>query len=124
MTPAATSNLNPAFEFPPIVRALGVLMLGYVCFLAMEAVHELGHMMNAWSVGANVVEVRFPLFGISQTIVDPDPDPRLVAWGGPTLGVAIPVFACALARLIRRRVPEPLKFFAGFCLIANGVYMT
>jgi hypothetical protein len=60
---------------------------------------------------------------MSQTIVDPDPDPRLVTEGGPTWGVAIPVLACALARVIRRRVPEPLKFFAGFCLIANGVYM-
>ena len=35
----------------------------------------------------------------------------------------IPIFACMLALIFRRRVPEPLKFFTGFCLIANGTYL-
>src|SRR4051812_22193092 len=126
MTPAAASNLGNNFDSapsghspdirPPLVRALAALAIVYVCFLAMEALHELGHMLNAWSIGANIIEVRLPLIGWSETIVEPDPDPRFVPEGGPTWGVAIPAFACMLAYGIRRRVPGPLKFFAGFCL--------
>ncbi len=109
----------------PICRGLVALVFLYACWIGMEAVHELGHVLNAWSSGAQVVNVSIPLrpWMTSQTIVDPNPNPRFVAQGGSTWGVAIPALACGLAYLIRRRVPEPLKFFTGFCLIANGVYM-
>jgi hypothetical protein len=104
-------------------RALLALAFLYACWIGMEAVHELGHALNAWSIGARVIDVSIPVLGTSQTTVTDNPYSRFITEGGPTWGVAIPVFACGLAYLFRRRMPEPLKFFTGFCCIANGVYM-
>src|SRR5207237_428557 len=59
----------------------------------------------------------------SQTIVWPNPHELLVVWGGPFWGALLPVIACAIVRPTRRRVPQWLLFFAGFCLIANGAYI-
>ena len=123
MMPSATRARAPEFISPTFIRAIAILAAIYVSFLAMEAVHEFGHALNAWSSGGRVVDVRFPLLGTSQTVVDPNPYPRFVAEGGPQWGIVIPLLACGLAHLTRRRVPEPLKFFAGFCLIVNGIYM-
>lgn len=87
------------------------------------AVHELGHVLHAWVSGGKVVAVSIPLLGFSQTIVDPNPHERFVVWGGPVWGAIIPVFICTGYFACRRRVPDPLKFFAGFCLVSNGMYL-
>ena len=43
---------------------------------------------------------------------------RVVAWAGPAVGVAAPQVIAGLFR------GQPLaSFFAGFCLIANGLYI-
>jgi hypothetical protein len=107
-----------------IVRriALAATLL-YACWLAMLATHEAGHVLHAWVSGGRVIDVALPPLGFSQTIVHPNPRELLVVWGGPAWGVAIPLIVCGVLLACRRRVPDMLRFFAGFCLIANGAYV-
>ncbi len=48
---------------------------------------------------------------------EPDPHPLVTLWGGPILGVTIPV---ALALVVRTRW---IWFIAYFCMLANGSYI-
>jgi len=89
----------------------------------MLAVHELGHILHALASGGRVIHVSFPPFGFSQTFVDPNPHPLIVAWGGPMWGVCLPALMLLVVRVLLRRVPKLLWFFTGFCLIANGAYI-
>jgi hypothetical protein len=43
--------------------------------------------------------------------------------GRADVGRDAPVIACAVSLSWRRRVPHVLRFFTGFCLIANGAYI-
>jgi hypothetical protein len=91
-------------------------------WLGMTALHELGHVANAWMTGGDVVEVELPPRGLGHTRVWPNPRPLLVAWGGAWWGTLLPLLAwLALRRGSRTR--GPATFFAGLCLIANGAYL-
>lgn len=114
----------------PRLRALLLApFLVYASWLGMLATHEFGHVLHAWLSGGQVERVLLPPLGFSQTIVWPNPHERFVAWGGPAWGAGLPLLAAAVVRLLLRRrrdgghVPDLLKFFAGFCLIANGGYI-
>lgn len=102
-----------------------LLITGALTFswLAMQVVHEFGHIMHAWSSGGNVTAVVLHPLDISRTDVSPDPHPQFVAWGGPVWGSVIPLGIHAVTRW--RRWPRAwlAAFFAGFCLIANGGYL-
>lgn len=89
----------------------------------MLTLHELGHVLHAWTSGGEVVRLTIPAAGFSETVVHPNPRPLFVAWGGAVWGVAIPLLICGAAWAVWRRVPQVLRFFAGFCLIANGAYI-
>src|SRR5262249_55540640 len=73
--------------------------------------------------GGTVTKVVLHPLAISRTDVSPNPQPLLVVAAGPMLGVLIPLTAWAIAAL--GRLPEVylFRFFAGFCLIANGCYI-
>ena len=94
----------------------------YLSWLAMQAIHELGHIAAATLTGGEVVRVVLSPMAISRTDVSPNPAPMIVAWGGPLVGIAVPVLIAAAFR-VRRRAMGLADFFAGFCLIANGVYI-
>jgi hypothetical protein len=66
--------------------------------------------------------VLHPL-AISRTDATHDRHPLLVLWGGPLIGVMLLLGASGLATLARLRWSYLLRFFAGFCLVANGVYL-
>lgn len=108
-------------------RVFAISLLLAASWYAMMLVHELGHVIAAWSTGSRVEAVRVPWLGFSQTIVPTTDWPRVVAAGGPALGSALPM----LAWLIMRSVPRIrrgtacaiARFFAGFCLLANGAYI-
>ena len=106
-----------------VKRLIFAVVIGYASWLGMLAVHELGHIMGAWVTGGRVIDVSVPLLGFSQTIVHPNPRELFVVWCGPVLGILIPLGAL----VVLRRTPAPwfelLKFFAGFCAIANGAYI-
>ncbi len=93
------------------------------CWLGMMIVHEFGHVLHAWLSGGTVAKVVLGPLVISRTDVDPNPHPLLTAWGGPIWGCLLPLFAWMTALLCRAGWTYLLRFFAGFCLIANGCYL-
>lgn len=94
-----------------------------LCWLAMMAAHELGHVSLAVATGGTVETVVLHPLTISRTDVSPNPRPLLVAWGGPMVGVALPIGLLILSRATRLSFVYLLQFLAGFCLVANGAYI-
>jgi hypothetical protein len=89
----------------------------------MMAVHELGHVLHAWLSGGIVARVVLGPFEMSRTDLWRNPHPAFVAAGGVFWGAVLPtLFARAVpARWLRSQ--HLLAFFAGFCWVANGVYL-
>lgn len=102
-----------------------VLVASFVIFswLAMQAVHELGHVLGAVATGGRVVRVVLHPLAISRTDVHPNPWPLLQVWAGPLLGTTLPLAAYLLSRILRLAGDYLFRFFAGFCLVANGAYI-
>jgi hypothetical protein len=93
------------------------------CWLGMQGVHEFGHVVGALTTGGTVSNVALHPLGISRTDIAPNPRPLIVLWAGPVIGVLLPLVLWAVA--VGLRLPEAflLRFFAGFCLVANGLYL-
>jgi len=89
----------------------------------MQIVHEFGHVLAAWWTGGVVDKVVLRPWTISQTQLSRNPEPLTVAWAGPVIGAALPLLAWLTAKLLRIPGAYLLRFFAGFCLISNGVYL-
>jgi len=92
-------------------------------WLAMQAVHELGHVLGAAASGGHVERVVVQPLAFSRTDVSSNPHPLLVVWAGPVLGAALPLLVLLIARQLRAPGVYLFRFFAGFCLIANGIYI-
>src|ERR1044071_5291458 len=99
-----------------------ILLVSFVAFSWLEfmVVHEFGHALAAWLTGGSVALMVLHPLQISWTTFSSNPHPQLVAWGGAMLGSLIPVTFLVLARLLRSPGLYLFRFFAGFCLIANG----
>src|SRR5262245_12677740 len=89
----------------------------------MQMVHELGHILGAWLTGGRVERVVFHPMTISRTDLSDNPKPLIVVWAGPLLGVLLPMLMWGLAASMQMPGAFVLRFFAGFCLIANGAYI-
>ncbi len=94
-----------------------------LAWLWMQIVHELGHCLGAWATGGTVSRVVLHPLAISRTDVAPNPRPLVVVWAGPLIGVLLPLVAGGLAEAVHSRLAWLLRFFAGFCLLANGLYI-
>lgn len=93
------------------------------CWFAMMTVHELGHIIAGYLSGGNVNKVVIHPLAISRTDVSPNPMPLLVAWAGPLIGIVLPLTAWGVLRCFKIPGDYLARFFAGFCLIANGAYI-
>lgn len=100
----------------------GALWLA-ACWMLMQAVHELGHVLAAWATGGTVERVVLHPLAISRTEVRPNPRPLVVAWAGPVVGAALPLAVAGLGRRSNCRCRRYADFFAGFALVANGAYI-
>lgn len=102
-----------------------VFWLAFVplCWLAMMAVHEAGHVLGAWLTGGTVERVVLHPFTISRTDLTVNPHPVLVAWAGPLFGAWLPVLCWRIWRTASARSAHAARWFAGFCAIANGAYL-
>jgi hypothetical protein len=89
----------------------------------MQIVHDLGHVLTAYASGETINKIILHPLVISRTDVSHDRHPLLVVWGGPALGTSLPLGLLAVARALRCGLYYLIQFFAGFCLIANGVYL-
>ncbi len=92
-------------------------------WLLMMVVHELGHVVHAWISGGTITRVVLHPLVISRTDVAPNPQPLLVAWGGVIWGCVIPLALWGVLQWMKSRFAPVARFFAGFCLIANGAYI-
>ena len=92
-------------------------------WLGMMIVHESGHVLAGVASGGRIRRVILHPLEFSRTDLSYNPHPLIVAWGGPVGGVVIPLLAWGIAEALRIRRAYLLRFFAGFCLIANGAYI-
>ena len=92
-------------------------------WLGMQAVHEFGHVIGAWLTGGRVARVVLHPLTISRTDLSRNPNPLVVVWAGPALGSAVPLLLWAVAAGVRLPGAFVLRFFAGICLLANGLYL-
>lgn len=105
--------------------AQGVLITATLgaCWLGMQAVHEFGHVAAAWASGGSVHHVVLHPFALSRTDVRPNPHPLAVAWAGPVIGTLLPCCLWLASRALNLHSAYLWRFFAAFCLVANGVYI-
>jgi hypothetical protein len=102
-----------------------LLIVSTIAFswLAMMGVHELGHVVHLEITGGSVKKVVLHPLEISRTDPGENPHPLAVAWGGPLWGSLVPLAILLGVRLAARPYVYLARFFAGFCLIANGGYL-
>ncbi|HEY1068727.1 MAG TPA: M50 family metallopeptidase [Pirellulales bacterium] len=105
----------------PQILLIACTLVG--AWLAMQAVHECGHALAAWTTGGRVKQMVLHPLTISRTDVEPNPRPLVVAWAGPLFGAIAPLFCWLILAKTAPRVAPLARFFAGFCLIANGLYL-
>ena len=92
-------------------------------WLLMQVVHEFGHVTGAWLTSGAVQRVILHPLAISRTDLKDNPWPNLVSWAGPVLGCVLPLVFWGMAHWRNLAVASWMRFFAGFCLIANGSYL-
>ena len=102
------------------VAAFFLLFLLF-CWFGMQAFHECGHVLATWCSGATVERVEF--WPISRTDTENVRSPLLVHGAGAVFGAIFPMLIWGFVRLVRRETAYLFRFFAGFCLIANGAYI-
>lgn len=107
-------------RFPQIL--LVVTFIGF-SWLAMQAAHEAGHVLVARLTGGEVIKVALHPLIVLRTDLGENPQPLAVVWGGPLVGSVLPLLVFAVAAACRAPGVYLFRFFAGFCLVANGVYI-
>jgi hypothetical protein len=104
-------------------QALLILLALTASWLGMQGVHECGHVLGAWASGGRVSKIVLYPLTISRTDLVANPHPLLVVWAGPLVGVGLPLVFWGIAAAAKSRFTFLLRFFAGFCLLANGLYI-
>jgi hypothetical protein len=92
-------------------------------WLGMQAVHELGHVLGARVTGGRVAKVVWHPLTISRTDLAHNPHPLFVVWAGPVMGVLLPLASWGVAAAMAGPGAFVNRFFAGFCMVANGAYI-
>lgn len=93
------------------------MILIIISWCVMAITHEMGHIVCGWSCGGKLLDADLLPWHMPYSFFEPDPAPLVTLWGGPILGVVVPVM---LAAMIRKPF---LWFIADFCLLANGAYI-
>ena len=107
-----------------MLKQLKILVLASLCsWYGMMTFHEAGHVLVAWSSGAEIVEVSIPLLGFSHTIVEKDPNPLWTAWAGALGGDGFALLLLLVTLRFPRRARHIALYIAGFSLVANGLYL-
>jgi hypothetical protein len=92
-------------------------------WLGMQAAHELGHVLGALLTGGEIATVVLHPLTISHTEMIGNPHSLVVVWTGPLVGVMLPLILWGLLAVTGATGAFVARFFAGFCLIANGAYL-
>ncbi len=95
--------------------------LPLISFYGMEILHEIGHIVAGLLTGAKIESVELFPWQLSRTGFSVNPHPGIVVWSGPAGGIVLALlFWCILRRW---KYVHCLRFFAGFNLVANGLYI-
>jgi hypothetical protein len=108
---------------PRFHQVLLIASMIALAWLWMQAVHELGHCLGAWATGGTVERVVLHPLAISRTDVAPNSQPLVVVWAGPVAGVVLPLLIWRVVAIAHGPLAWLPRFFAGFCLLANGIYI-
>lgn len=100
-----------------MTRYLVFIGLLVVSWCVMTFTHELGHIVAGWCSGGTLRDWDLVPWRLPYSIFNPDPRPLVTLWGGPILGVAVPL----LVGVVVRR--DAMWLIANFCLLANGAYL-
>ncbi len=95
-----------------------------LCWQLMLTVHELGHCLAAILSGGSVTKIVLDPLSISRVDVSPNPHPLFVVWAGPIIGSIVPLVCWKLVPERKKFLKSCFSFFAGFCCVANGAYLT
>ena len=110
-----------------ISRVFFCLLVLLNCWLWMQGIHEIGHVLAAVVSQGHVQCVVWHPLTVSRTDVAPNPHPLLVCWMGPVAGCVLPLLCAKVAGKMRMGKWNPelavLWFFCGFCCVANGAYI-
>jgi len=101
---------------------IGVVVV-VLSWYGMMVVHEAGHCFGAVITGGKIERVVIPIVGFSRTDVSASAQPLIVIWGGPIFGAVTPVILLIWFKHTSQQVRQILRYFIGFCLIANGAYI-
>ncbi len=126
MRESGESPSSRAAGFKSAESRLRFLFIGLTLacsWLAMQWVHEAGHLLGAIASGGEVEQVILHPLSISRTDLAANPHPLIVAWAGPVFGVLAPITIWLIAHAWRLNSTSLFRFFAGFCCIANGAYI-
>lgn len=104
----------------PCVRWTWLVTL-LVWWWLMMAVHELGHVLGCLVSGATIEAVVLWPWTISETVRSGSTAPLVDTASGPIVGVVLPMLLWLTA--YRWRHAPWVGGWAGFCCVANGVYL-
>jgi len=106
-----------------MLRTLFFFSLLLAAWLWMQIVHELGHVLGALATGGVVERVVLHPLTVSRTDAQGSRQPLVVIWAGPIVACLLPLLGWWIAAAVRWSATFLLRFFAGFCLLANGLYL-
>jgi len=106
-----------------VSRATYNLAIILLSWLLMQVVHEAGHVLAGLCVGDRIERVVLHPLTISRTELSPGRNLLLTTAAGPVFGSLVPLLLWLLGHACRLPSCAWLRFFAGFCLIANGAYL-
>src|SRR5262245_54515760 len=92
-------------------------------WFGLQIIHESGHFGAAKLIGARIDPIALHPLAISHTDVGPNNHPLFVVWSGPIVGVSLPLVVWLSVATARVANAFLFRFFAGFCLVGNGVYI-
>lgn len=118
------TNDRTKVELPRFHKLLFSVSLVVLSWYGMMAVHEFGHVIGAILTGSTITQVVLHPLSISRTDVSPNPHPLVVVWLGPIVGSVVPLVLSQMMPKGNVSLRNIAQFFAGFCLIANGAYIS
>lgn len=109
--------------FPRWTQAIVIVSFAAISWLLMQALHECGHILAAIVSGGTVTHVVLYPLAFSRTDVQPNPYPLFEVWAGPLFGMLFPFAVWRLLNRLKCPAAPFFRAFAGFCAIANGLYI-